>query len=722
MTRLALALLVALAWVLGAAAPASAVDGEPRVVVLGAPGLTLADLSPEVTPTLWEMAKGGATGNLVVRGAYLQTCGGDGWLSLGAGDRVAVPRPGSPDLDDPGAAPECPEPQSDEIGAVAGWSEIAELARERKADATLGVLADSLVAAGTCVEPAGGPAARLGAADANGEVGDGSIGCAVRLVDVGAVQDEGGEAGRAGQVRAVDTAVGEATADLAPGTLVVVAGLGDDGAGPALRAVIYSGGTDAGPAAEPGALHSVTTRRTGVVQLPDLTADILERVGAEPAAPVAGRPLTLVRDGGQGEADERITDQSDVAGQLAVANRSIPPFFYGFAAVVVLSTVLGTAAWVGVRRKDSRTRQTTSLGLRGLALTLASVPAATFGATLTRWWAADRPTLALAGAVAGLALLLGLGALAVTRGAGRRTLTAVGVVGGVTALILTADLLLRDGEAIFLGVLGLHPWDGGRFYGFGNVPFALFATGGLLATTALLDPFVRRGRRREATLVAALCAVVILLVDAAPFAGADGGGMLALIPALGFLVLAVSGARITLPRLLLIGVATVVGFLTIAGLDHLRPEESRSHLGRFFGRILSGDAWAIIERKLLTNVEMLLGPQRAALLVPVGLVLAIWALARPGSTLARPLAGPLEDYPALRPGLIALVVALTAGFLLNDSGTAIPGVAAIILAPALAALAVGSHRSAAATPTARRSPAAPPPSATPGSPSPSSRG
>ena len=87
-----------------------------------------------------------------------------------------------------------------------------------------------------------------------------------------------------------------------------------------------------------------------------------------------------------------------------------------------------------------------------------------------------------------------------------------------------------------------------------------------------------------------------------------------------------------------------------------------------------------------------LGPQRAALLVPVGLVVVIWALARPGSRLARPLAGPLEDYPALRPGLIALVVALTAGFLLNDSGTAIPGVAAIILAPALAALALGSSR------------------------------
>ena len=697
MPRLVLVVLAALASAILGALPASSTPAQedpdqPAVVVIGAPGLTLADLSPEATPTLWELAKGGATANLVVRGGYLQTCGADGWLSLGAGDRVAVPRPESPDLEDPAAAPVCPVPESDDIGAVAGWSEITDLAGERKADATLGVLADSLRAAGTCVEPTGGPAARLAAADRNGEVGDGSAGCAVRLVDAGTVRWQGPR--RSELVRSVDAQVREATKGLPPDTLVVVAGLGDDGHGPQLRAVIYSGGADAsrGMWAEPGELRSATTRRAGVVQLPDLTADILDRVGAEPVAPVAGRPLTLVRDGRPGEAEQRIAAQSDVAGQLAAANRSIPPFFYGFATVIVLAALLGTAAWMAVRPKDSRARGVASLALRGVALTLASVPAATFVATMTRWWTSDRPTLALAGVVALGALALGVIAMAVTGGRPRRTLTAVGIVGGATALLLTADLILRDGRSIFLGVLGLHPWDGGRFYGFGNVPFALFVTGALLATTALLDPLLRRGRRHEATLVAALCAVVILVVDAAPFAGADGGGTLALIPALGYLVLAVSGARVTLPRLLLIGVTTVVGFLTIAGLDHLRPESEQSHLGRFFGRILTGDAWAIIERKLQTNVEMLLGPQRAALLVPVGLVVVIWALARPGSRLARPLAGPLEDYPALRPGLIALVVALTAGFLLNDSGTAIPGVAAIILAPALAALALGSSR------------------------------
>ena len=116
-----------------------------------------------------------------------------------------------------------------------------------------------------------------------------------------------------------------------------------------------------------------------------------------------------------------------------------------------------------------------------------------------------------------------------------------------------------------------------------------------------------------------------------------------------------------------IGVATVVGFLAMAGPDWLRPEESRTHLGRFFGSLLAGDAWGILVRKLETNVDLLLGPERAALLVPVVLVAVIWVLARPGSAAGQRVQPLMSAYPGLRVGLIGLVVALTVGFLLNDS-------------------------------------------------------
>lgn len=276
----------------------------------------------------------------------------------------------------------------------------------------------------------------------------------------------------------------------------------------------------------------------------------------------------------------------------------------------------------------------------------------------------------------------------------RRALAAVGTLAAVTAALLAGDLLLGEGRMTMLGVLGLHPLDGGRFHGFGNVPFALFITSALLLATALADPLLRAGRRRAAALVAGLVGLATLVVDAAPWLGADGGGALAIVPAVGYLVLALAGVRLRWPAVLGLGVATVAGFLGMAALDWSRPAEERTHLGRFFGRLVDGEGVStILVRKLRTNVDILLGPDRAALLVPIALVLVIAVLVRPRSRVARPLRPVLQAYPALRPGLVAIVVALTAGFLLNDSGTAIPAVAAIILLPALLVLALATaHR------------------------------
>ncbi|GAA3606945.1 hypothetical protein GCM10022199_08400 [Marihabitans asiaticum] len=707
MIRALLALVAALLGLVAGAGGAIAEPADqPEVVLVGVAGLTWEDL--EQAPTIRGLAERGATANLVVRGLHLQTCPADGWLSLGAGDRVAVPRDGSPDLTDPAAAPRCADLPSPVDGRIEGWDEIAAHNDEGKEDATLGLLARSLTAAGECVQSAGAGAG-LAAAGGAGEVGS-AQGCRVRLVDAGVI-DEGGSARRQ-QVAAADAAVAGATAALPEDALVVVAGLADDGSGPRLHPVVYAGG-----GVEPGALRSASTRRAGVVQLPDLTVDLLERVGAEPAATSPGRALTVV---GAGDAADRVEDQSAIAAQLAAANATIPVFFRTFGYSLLVVTVLGAVGW-WLTRTAPVARAALRRVLTLVALTAASVPAGTYVATLTGWWRSGQPGVALAGVVGGFAVGLAAVAWVVARlarshvdqhGEGgshldqRRGggLAAVGVVGGVTALLLALDLLLRGGQAIFLSVLGLHPWDGGRFYGFGNVPFAVFVTGALLAVTAVLDPLLRSGSRRAATVLAAGLGGLVLLVDAAPFAGADGGGALALIPAVGFLVLAISGARVTLTRLALLAAATAVGFLTIAGLDYLRPEGSRSHLGRFFARLLDGDAWPVLERKLATNVDMLLGPERTALLVPVLLIVLIWALAVPGSTLARPIAGALEAHPALRPGLISLVVALTVGFLLNDSGTAIPAVSAIILLPALAVLALsGSEPSAGSPATGRRS-------------------
>ena len=95
----------------------------------------------------------------------------------------------------------------------------------------------------------------------------------------------------------------------------------------------------------------------------------------------------------------------------------------------------------------------------------------------------------------------------------RAALVAVGTVAGVTWGLLAVDLLL-GGRMTMLSVLGLLPLDGGRFHGFGNVPFAIFVAAAFFLMAALASPFVAAGRRRTAALVVAVVGGATFVVDA----------------------------------------------------------------------------------------------------------------------------------------------------------------------------------------------------------------
>ena len=84
------------------------------------------------------------------------------------------------------------------------------------------------------------------------------------------------------------------------------------------------------------------------------------------------------------------------------------------------------------------------------------------------------------------------------------------------------------------------------------------------------------------------------------------------------------------------------------------------------------------------------GPANAplAILVPIALVFVIYILARPTSWGSRSLQRSYEACPTLRPGLIALLITMTIGFAINDSGVAIPANGAIIAVPLIIAVSV----------------------------------
>jgi hypothetical protein len=464
------------------------------------------------------------------------------------------------------------------------------------------------------------------------------------------------------------------------GSDVVVASLADAGQTPRLRLLAAKG-----PHYGSGTLWSPSTRQDAIAQSPDLTVTLLTAAGVPVPDTLGGAALVQGTEGSNSDAAarDRLRYLDDLDQASYEVHNLVPPFFDAVVAVQLAIYLLAAVVW---RRDfgspDQRLRMLRVV--RRVAVVAACIPAATFLANLTPWWRFPVPMVAI---VASVALFTAIISAVALLGPWARWLTGpMAVVSLATLLVLGGDVLL--GSRLQLSsLMGLQPVVGGRFYGVGNVTFALFATAAILLCVAVSGYYVRRGRPRVAAAAVVVIGLVTLVIDGAPAWGADGGGPPALLPGLAYLVLAILGVRLTWKRVLLIVGGTVGLFLLVAFLDWLRPVESRSHLGRFFQSMIDGGAWDIMARKWDQNVSILFSSV-LSLLVPIALAFVIYILARPTSWGAQSLRRSFDACPTLRAGLIALVITLTIGFFINDSGVAIPANGAILAVPLIIAVSV----------------------------------
>jgi hypothetical protein len=286
----------------------------------------------------------------------------------------------------------------------------------------------------------------------------------------------------------------------------------------------------------------------------------------------------------------------------------------------------------------------------------------------------------------------------------RHPLGDVSVVAVVTLAVLALDVMF--GSRLQLSTLmGLQPVVAGRFYGMGNVTYALGATAGLLLATALADRLVRADRRRQAGLIVVAVGAFVVVVDAWPAWGSDFGGPPASIPAFAFLTFAVLGIRLNVKRVLLILLGTVAVVSVVSILDWLRPPEDQSHLGKFVQTVIDGGAWDVMKRKLAQNMDILFS-NLLSLLVPVGVLFVVLVLLRPSSWGANALQRAFDRSPVLRAGLLSGLVMWVIGFSLNDSGTAIPAVSATLAIPLVIATSITALGPAGDPPTEPTPPAA----------------
>lgn len=742
--------------------PAAVREDAPPVVLVGTTGLRWDDLGSLTTPALWTLSREGAVGTVAVRSIRTSACPADGWLAVSAGNRAGdllvedgtcrrlrEPMPGAAV---PGWADYVESAALASYDARLGM--LGDTLLEGGAQA-VGIGPGAAIAlAGSDGVPVGEHlASPVDPDDLERRAEDALETADLLVVDVGSVRDPGyatrsrpasdpaldgaeGEAAdpaldevhgtdavteptRGEQAQAIDArvrAVLDAVEDSRTDATVLVVSLADSRRKATLQLAVATGPvvTGAGRYADTF-LVSGSTRQTGYVQATDVTPTLLTGLGLRDVAPsgvVVGAPVLTA--GGLTLASERVAALIDanrhalatqpLTGQVYLVLVGINLVLYALVSVGLNGRVLDWLRRTVARRWPGRGRRLVAATTRPAAVlrqlrlagvAVATYPVATFLANLSPWWRASTPSYALAALV--LAWITVLTALALLPRWGRWPLGPLGVVSAVTALVLTLDV--ATGARLQLAApMGVLPQVAGRFYGFNNTAFSLFAAASILLTVAITNPLVARGRRRLAAVVVAVVGVVATVLDGLPGIGADFGGPPALVPGFAVLALLAAGVRLTWWRSLAVLAAGALTVTSFAVLDWLRPADDRTHLGRFVATVLDGGLLPVVTRKLEQNLDNLVGSE-LTLLAAGGLLLLLLVLGRPVRTAVgapdggaygwlssgAPLTRLGTDAPMLRPGLVALAVTLGIGFALNDSGVLIPAMGGALAVPLLVA-------------------------------------
>ena len=755
-------------------APAQAPDqGRERapVVVLGTVDLTWADLLAAAGSTdaslaaaakvLLTYAGGGQPVNLVTRTVGERTCPADGWLTLGAGSRVrAAERSG-----DGAAGCRWPAYWTEAAGATGSTGE---------ATARAGALAGFLARAGATTAAVGrGGALALTDDGAGPAVGGSPSELLARedppdLIIADTVPQAAGTADTADlassdaeRILALADAL-EPLADAPAGTRVVVASVADT-TDPGPQLAILPPGTISPLKTNDTYLVGASTHRRGLIQLTDLAPTLTLAVTGQTPGSFWSQPLDMApeyRDSlggihsvlGNGDPMNgtlRARTLADDALHARASRRATVPTSL---ALIGAALALGLAAARALRSpRDAASNGPPPGRLRALAWAACLVtmlPVGLWLANRVPWWRAGG---AATPAALGTALAFAAGLVAVMAALIRaalalmerlrpqtahRLLVKLGLAdadpgsvtpGGLGALVsvqmlvvLPAGVILYDASGraplAFNGPLGMNAVVAGRFYGVSNTAFALAAASLLVAITAWAGPLVaaRSGsRERQWALTVAFVAglgVAALAVDAAPSMGADVGGALALVPALVALGAGLAGVRLGWWRWAAVG-AGAAGVVLLLGLGDFLIGGPSTHLGQFFGRLLTGTAGPTLTRKATAIVAPFVTSRLAlaGLVVGAGAAALVARAARRAVREARRGRGPYAwlARPGALPGWLgplgrALAVLVVVEVLVNDSGLTMLCFSAAAAAPAVTALLAA--RLAAAPPT----PAGPP--------------
>ena len=375
---------------------------------------------------------------------------------------------------------------------MADWPARQAAAAAHRGDAQLGTLAGSIKG---CVA-AVGPGAALAAAKPDGTVADYQSPQEFRR---GRDADAMSRSRSWTPARSRDQIITE-LANRKDVTLIVT-GVGPNAGSddPSLQ-VVYRLGTTL-----PGWLTSASTRREGIVTLTDLTRTLIEFGGPSSSVAVDGSPFAVY------DADLTVERIDAKINSIAALSNATP---IGYIALGLAGAVLFVIMVIWVLRGR--------FGLPKLVLTFGGVLSAAMMLTgAVPWQNSGSPGLFLSLLVAAWSLILTVLALLVGR------LARVPNVIAATAFTVAAFTVDAALGAVMQpgSMLNSRPIFGLRWYGFGNVTFAAYASAGLLLAGYIAHRCLAAGRRGGAVVAVGAIGFGIVICEGWPSMGSDFGGV-----------------------------------------------------------------------------------------------------------------------------------------------------------------------------------------------------
>ncbi|MGI8407779.1 MAG: hypothetical protein ACR2L3_04645, partial [Actinomycetota bacterium] len=696
---------------------AAETPGCTRAVVVTLPAVTGGSVARVRPPNIMRLAEESSIGSIAVRTNAARTSYASGFVTIGAGTRAdggevaGASLPGVLEGDDS-------DSQLFQAKVVAGGvDEIKTVAEEADYHAVPGALAEALgdhelIAIGNAdpgISPS--PVAGFGrwvllaAMDPSGTVDRAAVGpgllmsepeapfgvltdprvlleavsealsgsCSSLIVDQGDLIRadkqgvmEGAEATRAldSALLATDEVIGRVADELDPERdLLLVVSPTSPAWDPAVHlgvAIARGGSYSSG-----GTLVSASTRRDGIVTLPDIAPTILDHLRIERPDTMIGRPFLDVRANGDRiaaavELDRESVFTHGIQAEIATSFVVVQISIYVIALLVLRRRMKG-----GAKAQDGAIVR----ALEYAALAVVAFPLASYLVTPFKAHAL--------GAAVFVSILIAVDVALViaSRMLVRTSLEQLLVISGATVVVMMIDLAI-GGPLQLNAIFGNSPIIAGRFTGLGNLAFSVLGAASLMTGALMVHRWP--ARRGVLPLVAALFALTVG-ADGAPSLGSDVGGVVALVPAYGITWLLLAGKKPSLKIFVLAILGGVIALGAFLLVDLSRPPDTRTHLGRLFEDVRARGGGVFVDtigRKIRTNLRVFRSTIWTYLVPPALAVIAgllLWPRGRWHAVAAA--------FPRLRAGLIGGLLLAVLGFSVNDSGIVVPAMVLSFLVP-----------------------------------------